>query len=118
MRNRKLLYKMVLSALFLALALVLPSLTGQMKELGNMLLPMHLPVLLCGFICGPVWGLTVGYVAPLLRFLMFGMPVIMPVGIAMAFELCAYGALAGLLYTHLPKKLPYIYISLLGAMLG
>ena len=56
--------KLVYSALFLALALVLPFLTGQIQTFGQMLAPMHLPVLLCGFVCGPVWGLAVGAVAP------------------------------------------------------
>ena len=117
LRSRKIIHTTVLSAMFLALALVLPFLTGQIKEMGNMLLPMHLPVLLCGFICGPVWGLAVGFFAPLLRFAMFGMPMIMPTGIAMAFELAAYGAVSGLLYRVLPQKLPYTYASLLVAML-
>ena len=116
-RSHKIIHKTVLAAMFLALALVLPFLTGQIKEMGNMLLPMHLPVLLCGFICGPVWGLTIGFFAPLLRFAMFGMPTIMPTGIAMAFELATYGAISGLLYRMLPKRMPYTYISLLGAML-
>ncbi|MDO4573109.1 MAG: ECF transporter S component, partial [Clostridia bacterium] len=41
-----------LAAMFLALGLVLPFLTGQIPQIGNMLLPMHIPVLLCGLICG------------------------------------------------------------------
>ena len=48
---------LVLSALFLALGLVLPFLTGQIPQFGSMLLPMHLPVLLCGFACSWPWGL-------------------------------------------------------------
>lgn len=44
--------KLVLSAFFLALGLVLPFLTGQIPEIGNMISPMHFPVMLCGFICG------------------------------------------------------------------
>ena len=46
-----------LSAFFLALGLVLPFVTGQIPEIGTMLLPMHIPVLLCGFICGKEYGL-------------------------------------------------------------
>ena len=45
-------HNLVLSAMFLALALVLPFLTGQIPQIGGMLLPMHLPVFLCGLICG------------------------------------------------------------------
>ena len=66
--------KLVTSSLFLALALVMPFMTGQIPEIGSMLCPMHLPVLLCGFICGWGWGLAVGAVAPILRSLLFFMP--------------------------------------------
>lgn len=110
--------KMVLAALFLALALVLPLLTAQLQQLGNAFCPMHLPVLLCGFFCGPWYGLAVGAIAPLLRFAVFGMPPLMPIGIAMCFELATYGLMSGLLYRYLPKKKPFIYVSLIAAMLA
>ena len=110
--------KMVLAAMFMALALTLPFLTGSIPEVGNALCPMHIPVLLCGFFCGPWYGLTVGLTAPLLRSALFAAPPLMPQGIAMSFELAAYGLLSGLLYRILPKRRPYLYISLLGAMLG
>ena len=70
--------KLTYSAVFLALALVLPFLTGQIPQIGSMLSPMHLPVMLCGFVCGGPWGLVVGFVAPLLRSLLFGMPPAVP----------------------------------------
>ena len=110
--------KLVLSGVFLAVALLLPFLTGQIPQIGSMLAPMHLPVLLCGYVCGWPWGLAVGFIAPLLRSLIFGMPPMMPTAVAMAFELAAYGALTGLLYHLLPKKVPYLYLSLVLAMLG
>ena len=110
--------KLTYAALFLAIALVLPFITGQIPEIGAMLSPMHIPVLLCGFFCGPWYGLVVGFIAPILRFALFGMPPLMPGGIAMAFELATYGFLSGLLYKLLPKKIPYIYVSLIGAMLA
>ena len=102
--------------MFLALAYVMPFLTGQIPEIGSMLCPMHLPVLLCGFICGWPWGLTVGFVAPLLRSLTLGMPPL-PSAICMAFELAAYGAVSGLMYKLLPRKKIYIYLSLLVSMI-
>ena len=108
--------KMVLSAMFLALAFVLPFLTGQIPEIGSMLCPMHIPVLLCGFFCGWKWGLAVGFVAPLFRSLTLGMPPIYPTAFCMAFELAAYGAVSGLLYRLLPRKKSSVYISLLCAM--
>ena len=101
------------------MCLVLPFLTGQIETIGRFLSPMHLPVLLCGIICSWYWGAIVGAVAPLLRFVLFGMPMFVK-AVPMAFELAAYGAVAGLLMLWLPKKLPFlcnIYISLVGAMI-
>ena len=109
--------KMVLAAFFLALAYVLPFLTGQIKEIGNMLCPMHIPVLLCGFICGWKWGIGVGFTAPLFRSLTLGMPVLFPGAVCMAFELAAYGAISGLMYRVLPRKRINIYCSLIIAMI-
>ncbi len=110
--------KLVISAICLALCMVLPFLTGQIPTFGNMLCPMHLPVLLCGMICGAGWGGAVGFIAPLLRFAIFSMPPIYPKGIAMSAELLTYGIIAGLMIALLPKKLPYIYLSLISAMLA
>lgn len=108
---------MILAALFLALAYIMPFLTGQIPDIGAMLCPMHIPVLLCGFVCGWPWGLLVGFIAPLLRsFLTGGFPPIFPTAVAMAFELAAYGAVTGLMHKLLPKKKPFIYCSLLTAM--
>lgn len=118
MTSGKNLYKMILSAMFLALAMVLPLLTGQLQTIGKALCPMHIPVILCGFFCGPVYALLIGFIAPLLRFLLFGMPTIIPKGIAMCFELATYGAMAGLLYKLFPKKKIFICISLVIAMLA
>ncbi len=108
--------KMIFSAFFLALAYVMPFLTGQIPEIGSMLCPLHIPVLLCGFICGWPWGLAVGFVAPLLRSLTLGAPLLFPKAVCMAFELAAYGAITGFMHRLLPRKKPYIYCSLLTAM--
>lgn len=112
-------YKLVLSALFLALSLVLPVITGGIPAIGNMLLPMHIPVLLCGLICGWQYGLVIGFVAPLLRSVLFGMPPLYPVAIAMSCELAAYGLIIGLVYAAVHKRgLAALYTSLLAAMVG
>lgn len=116
-RNSENVRNVVNAALCLALCMVLPFLTGQIPQIGSMLSPMHIPALLCGFICGWPYGLIVGFAAPLLRFMLFGMPPLFPTGTAMAFELAAYGAVSGILYRKLPKTLPGIYLSLIGAML-
>ncbi len=109
---------LVLAALFLALGLLLPFLTGQIPQIGSMLLPMHIPILLCGFICGWRYGLAIGLITPILRSLLFLMPPMFPVAITMAFELAVYGLLAGLLYQLLAKKPVNLYLSLIGAMIG
>ena len=114
MQVRRLTY----AALFLALALVLPFLTGQIPQIGSMLSPMHIPVLLCGFLCGWPWGLAVGFIAPLLRSVLFGMPVMFPGAVAMAFELAVYGGLSGYLRRKLPGTRPMIYAVLVISMIA
>ncbi len=110
--------KLVLSAMFLALGLVLPFVTGQIPQIGNMLLPMHIPVLLCGLICGWQYGGMVGFICPLLRSALFSAPP-MPMAIGMAFELCAYGVIVGWLYGHSKWKCVIsLYRSLIIAMIG
>lgn len=116
MNTRIRIMKTVLSGLFLALAYVMPFLTGQIPEIGSMLCPMHIPVLLCGFVCGWQWGMVVGAAAPLLRSLILGMPPFFPTAVCMAFELATYGAICGILHRLLPRKKPFLYLSLLTAM--
>ncbi len=110
--------RLVISSMLLAAAYLLPFLTGQIKQFGAALTPMHIPVLLCGFICGWQWGLAVGVIAPLLRSVTLGMPVIFPSAVCMSVELAVYGAVAGLMYKFLPKKKPFIYVALLTAMVA
>lgn len=118
MKTNRSVRKLVTAAVCLALCLVLPFLTGQLQQLGNALCPMHIPVLLCGFLCGPWYALAVGLIAPLLRFVLFGMPPLFPTGVAMCFELAAYGVLTGVLYRALPKTAGMLYVSLIAAMVG
>ena len=110
---------LTLSALFIALGLVLPILTGNLKQLGNAFLPMHLPVFLCGLIVGPIYGLIVGLVLPILRHFIFGMPPLYPTAIAMSFELATYGFVAGLLYNNSKWKcIVSLYKSLILSMIA
>lgn len=115
MKHKKLIRTLTFAAMCLALALVLPFLTMQIPTIGKALSPMHIPALLCGFICGPFWGLVVGFISPLLRSMLFSMPP-MASAVPMAFEMAVYGLTAGIFYKLLPKKIPYIYVSLVGAM--
>ena len=110
--------KLTYAALFLALAMVLAFLTGQIPQIGSALSPMHIPVLLCGFLVGWPWGMAVGFIAPLLRSVIFGMPAMFPGAVAMAFELAVYGLVSGILYRLLPKKKWSIYVTLVVAMLA
>ena len=117
--SKQRIYDLILAALCMALGIVLPFFTGQIPQIGGMLLPMHLPVLLCGLLCGWQYGGLVGFVLPLLRYAMFGMPPIFPTGIAMAFELAAYGIVAGYLYNHSRWQCVIsLYRSLIAAMIG
>ena len=109
--------KLTFSAMFIAIAYVLPFVAGQIPEIGQMLCPMHIPVLLCGFVCGWQWGMAVGFISPLLRSFTQPMPPLYPNAISMAFELAAYGLMTGILYRALPKKLPYIYVDLVISMI-
>ena len=116
MKTRNDIRNLTLSAMFLALAYVMPFLTGQIPQIGSMLTPMHIPVLLCGFFCGAPWGLGVGFMAPLLRSIVLGMPPMFPTAFCMSFELAAYGFMAGWLHSKLPRNKGNVYISLLSAM--
>ena len=107
---------LTLASLFIALGLLLPFITAQIPSLGNMLLPMHIPVLIGGFVLGWPYGLLVGLVLPVFRSVLFGMPPMFPTAIAMSFELAAYGFMTGLFYKLLPKKNIFIYGTLILAM--
>ena len=118
MRQNEKLSRTVRAAILLAVALVLPFATGQIPQIGKALCPMHLPVLLCGFFCGPQYGLLVGLTAPLLRFALFGMPTIVPTGMIMSLELSTYGLVSGLCWRLLPRRRAFVYLSLILAMVA
>lgn len=118
MQKHKQLTQMIISALCLALCYLLPNFTGSIPQIGSMLLPMHLPVLLCGFLCGAPWGLAVGFIAPIMRSALVGMPVMYPMAVSMAFELAAYGFFAGFLHRRLPRNIGGIYGALILSMIA
>ena len=112
-------HRMTVSAMLFALGLVLPFLVGQIPQIGQMLCPMHIPVFLCGLICGWPWGAAVGFLLPLVRSFLFGMPVLFPNGIAMAFELATYGLVAGFIYFRRGIfRLRSCYAALIAAMIA
>ena len=118
MQEEKTLRKRNLAALFLAIGLILPFITMQITSIGQMLCPMHIPILLCGFICGWPYGLIVGIITPLLRSVLFGMPALFPNAICMAFELATYGFVAGFLSEKIKRDMKSIYVTLIIAMLS
>lgn len=110
--------RLTLSAMFLAAGLVLPFVTGQIPQIGNLLLPMHIPVLLCGLICGWQYGGAVGFLLPLLRSIWLSAPP-MVLAFPMALELAGYGTLAGWLYSHSRWRcVKALYRCLIAAMVG
>ena len=111
-------HKLVLAALFLAAGIILPFFTGQIPQIGNLLLPMHFVAFLCTYICGLKYGTIIGSTLPLLRWVLFGVPILYPEAIAMSFELCAYGFVAGMLYQAMKRRnVLGIYASMVTAML-
>lgn len=94
--NKTLFKKLVLPALFLAIGLILPMIFHSLSISGLIFLPIHIPVLLCGLICGKKEGFLIGLALPFLSSVLTGMPPIFPVAITMTFELAAYGFFIGL----------------------
>lgn len=105
---------LVKAGLFLALGIIITYIFHATGIPGTVFLPMHIPVLLCGFILGSRYGLIIGILTPLLNSLFTGMPPLYPVAISMALELGAYGFFAGFLYKEKNKN---IYVSLISSMI-
>ena len=113
---------LVLAGMLLALGVVLPYVTAHGIGIpGNILLPMHIPVFLCGLLCGPLYGSACGLLLPLLNSVLTGgsMPSVYPTMPMMMCELCVYGLVSGLLYckTGLGKRKIGVYVSMIVAMI-
>ncbi len=110
--------KAIITAVCMALCVVLPLAFHAVPNAGIIYLPMHIPVLLCGLICGWSFGLACGVVGPLLSNLLTGMPP-MAVLPAMIVELAVYGIITGLcMFLIRTRKLHAdLYISLIIALL-
>ena len=110
--------RLILAGLCVALGVVLPVAFHSVANAGSIFLPMHIPVLLCGLICGWPYGLACGVLAPLLSSVITGMPPMAYLP-SMLCELAVYGFVSGLLmrYIKTGKLLVDLYLSLAGAML-
>jgi len=113
--------KVVISGVLLALGVLLPLVTAHGFGVpGNIFLPMHLPVLLCGFIAGPLYGGALGLILPFLNSLLTGMPTVFPNAVVMTFELFTYGAVSGLMckFPNPKNFFAKLYLSLVSALLS
>ena len=122
MQRNDSLYRLLITAILLAVGMVLPFLTGQLQSFGQLISPLHIPAFICGLTCGWGWGAALGFVLPILRGLIFGMPPFPAVGLPMAFELMFYGLVSGLLYPVLrkalkEKRLAAMLIAMVAAMI-
>ena len=107
----------VFTALCIAIGLLLPQVVKfvPIAYPGAVLLPMHIPVLVCGFLCGWRYGAVSGLILPIAASVLTGMPPLFPTAVSMMSELATYGLLTGLLYKYTNGK---VFISLIGAMIG
>ena len=109
--------KSVITALFISLCVVLPLSFHMVQISGSVFCPMHIPVLLCGLICGWKFGMICGLTGPLLSFLLTGMPSAASL-LSMTVELATYGLVAGLMMAVIHTKRTYadLYVALIIAM--
>ena len=109
--------RLVLTAMFIALCVVLPMAFHSIPNAGQVILPMHIPVLLCGMVCGSGYGFVCGLLGPMLSSFITGMPpaAIMP---SMMVECAAYGCVTGLMmkYVRTGRPVADLYISMITAM--
>lgn len=110
--------KLVLTAVCSALCVIVPMAFHSIPNAGQVFLPMHIPVLLCGMLCGWPYGLACGLIGPALSSLLTGMPLpaVLP---GMLVECAVYGCASGLLlrYVRTGNRYADLYISLVPAML-
>lgn len=104
---------LVLSALFIALGVIIPQIFHFIGA-GPVFLPMHIPVLLCGFFLSWRYALGVGIITPSLSSLITGMPVFFPMLPIMVVELGLYALCISLFYRKLKLN---VFIALISAMI-
>ena len=118
MKEMSVVKKSIITAVCIALCYVVPLLFHGVQNAGRVFLPMHLPVFLCGLICGWQYGLLCGLAGPALSSLLTSMPpaAMLP---SMMLELAVYGCVSGLMMRFIRTKNTYadLYISLIAALL-
>jgi len=118
-KQKRGIYTLVLASLCTAFGVVLPLVFHSIPNAGSILLPMHIPVLVCGLICGWPYGLSCGILTPLLSSLLTGMPPMAYLP-SMICELAVYGLFSGVIYRYIKTKMPVldVYIALTASMLA
>ncbi len=111
--------RLTLTALCVALCVVVPMAFHVIPNAGAVMLPMHIPVLLCGLVCGWQYGLLCGIVGPLVSSILTAMPpaAMLP---GMMVECGMYGCVGGLMIERVRTGSLYtdLYICLPVAMLA
>lgn len=111
--------RLVIAAMCVTLGVILPIAFHTIPNAGNIILPMHIPVLLCGLVVGWPYGLACGILTPLLSSFITGMPPMAYLP-SMLCELATYGLVSGLLirFVRTKSRIADIYLQLVGAMLA
>lgn len=104
----------VYTGLFLALGILLPQMFHflPVPDVGKVLLPMHIPAILAGYLLGSRSGMIVGFLSPVISCMLFQMPPVLTMPI-MAVEIMCYGAAAG----SVGKKIKSVYLGLIVTMI-
>jgi riboflavin transporter FmnP len=111
--------RLTVASMLIALGIILPYFTSHAAGMpGTVLLPMHIPVLLSGFLCGPVFGVVCGVLTPILSSLLTNMPTAFPMLPIMVCELAVYGGVSGAMMIVLKNSRGGVIIALLCAMLS
>lgn len=99
----------VYTGLFLALGILLPQMFHflPLPNAGKVLLPMHIPAILAGYLLGSRSGAIVGFLSPVISCMLFQMPPVLTMPI-MAVEIMCYGIAAGIVN----KKIKSAYLGL------
>lgn len=116
MNERNYVKRLVIAGLLLAMGIIIPMIFHTTGIAGTIFLPMHIPVLLGGFLLPPVLALLLGMLTPLLNSLITQMPQLFPMAIIMIFELGIYGLVASVLYRKL--RLPSILALIISMIAG
>lgn len=108
--------RLIIAGLLLAIGIIIPMIFHTTGIPGTVFLPMHIPVLIGGFLLPPYLALLLGMLTPIINSLITGMPTVFPMAVIMVFELGIYGLVASVLYRKL--ELPSIIALIISMIAG